>query len=169
MWRQVGTGTWQLGGGGRQLWQGHTKSCRARSNLRGVSRIALPARGRHSPMCVLARLPLDHAISHCCPSLQDEDGTLRCVDRSRKAVAPAPICGFELSRSGELMAAVTPDGAWVGRCRLAGHVGLVTPCMPFPGSEACVAPVQGTGALTPPIRFAHQLGLSACCRRPAGD
>lgn len=41
---------------------------------------------------------------------QEEDGTLRVVDRSRKAVAPSPICGFELSRSGELMAAVTPDG-----------------------------------------------------------
>lgn len=33
------------------------------------------------------------------------------MGRSRKPVAPAPICGFELSRSGELLAAVTPDGA----------------------------------------------------------
>lgn len=41
---------------------------------------------------------------------QDEDGSIRVVGRTRKPVAPAPICGFELSRSGELMAAVTPDG-----------------------------------------------------------
>ena len=35
--------------------------------------------------------------------------------RSRAAVAPSPICGFELSRSGELLAAVTPDGEGWGR------------------------------------------------------
>ncbi|KAL4422678.1 hypothetical protein ABPG75_008875 [Micractinium tetrahymenae] len=41
---------------------------------------------------------------------QEEDGSIHLLARSRKPVAPAPICGFELSRSGELMAAVTPDG-----------------------------------------------------------
>ncbi|KAL4852880.1 SEC12-like protein 2 [Chlorella vulgaris] len=41
---------------------------------------------------------------------QDPDGGIHLDSRSRKPVAPAPICGFELSRSGELMAAVTPDG-----------------------------------------------------------
>eukprot|EP00887_Chlorella_sp_A99_P000209 scaffold13.g209.t1 len=41
---------------------------------------------------------------------QEDDGSIRLEARSRKPATPAPICGFELSRSGELLAAVTPDG-----------------------------------------------------------
>lgn len=46
-----------------------------------------------------------------CRCEQEDDGSIRLLARSRKPVAPSPICGFELSRSGELLAAVTPDGA----------------------------------------------------------
>jgi len=49
-------------------------------------------------------------ISLLVSTLQEEDGSIQVVTRTPKPVAPAPICGFELSRSGELMAAVTPDG-----------------------------------------------------------
>lgn len=38
--------------------------------------------------------------------------------RSAKAVTPSPICGFEASPSGRLLAAVTPDG---DQCVISGH------------------------------------------------
>ena len=46
---------------------------------------------------------------------QDEDGSLRLERRTQRPVSPAPICGFEVSRSGELLAAVNPDGEAGGR------------------------------------------------------
>jgi hypothetical protein len=59
------------------------------------------------------------------PLPQDADGAIRMDSRTRKPVAPSPICGFELSRSGELMAAVTPDGALPpGVARAAGGLML---------------------------------------------
>lgn len=51
---------------------------------------------------------------------QEEDGSIALAARSRKPVAPSPICGFELARSGELLAAVTPDGGWLGGWVLGG-------------------------------------------------
>ena len=60
-----------------------------------------------APPALLMSSPCPHPL--CSP--QDEDGSIRLVGRTRKPVAPSPICGFELSRSGELLAAVTPDGA----------------------------------------------------------
>jgi prolactin regulatory element-binding protein len=41
---------------------------------------------------------------------QTEDGEIILEKQSAKPVAPCPICGFEISRSGRLLAAVTPDG-----------------------------------------------------------
>lgn len=41
---------------------------------------------------------------------QRDDGQLFLEARSPKPVTPGPICGFQLNRSGTLMAAVTPDG-----------------------------------------------------------
>jgi prolactin regulatory element-binding protein len=41
---------------------------------------------------------------------QNEDGEIVLEKQSAKPVAPCPICGFEISRSGRLLAAVTPDG-----------------------------------------------------------
>lgn len=41
---------------------------------------------------------------------QTEDGEIRLERSSPKPVAPSPICGFEISRSGRFLAAVTPDG-----------------------------------------------------------
>jgi len=41
---------------------------------------------------------------------QTEDGEIKLEKSRLKPVAPSPICGFEISRSGRLLAAVTPDG-----------------------------------------------------------
>lgn len=41
---------------------------------------------------------------------QDENGEIKFESRSKRPVTPAPICGFEASHSGRLLAAVTPDG-----------------------------------------------------------
>ena len=41
---------------------------------------------------------------------QDENGEIQLESRSKRPVTPAPICGFEASHSGRLLAAVTPDG-----------------------------------------------------------
>ena len=41
---------------------------------------------------------------------QSVDGVITLEKQSAKPVTPAPICGFELSHSGRLLAAVTPDG-----------------------------------------------------------
>ena len=71
----------------------------------------------------------------CAGAPQDADGGIRMDRRTRKPVAPAPICGFELSRSGELMAAVTPDGACPGSAGgAASDRGLHCRCTPsWPG------------------------------------
>lgn len=66
-----------------------------------AARVACPAEPSCSPTV---------ASASCAAPLQEEDGSIHLLARSRKPVAPAPICGFELSRSGELLAAVTPDG-----------------------------------------------------------
>lgn len=41
---------------------------------------------------------------------QGEGGDIKLEARSSKPVTPSPICGFEVSNSGRLLAAVTPDG-----------------------------------------------------------
>ena len=41
---------------------------------------------------------------------QGESGEIQLEARSAKPVTPSPICGFEASHSGRLLAAVTPDG-----------------------------------------------------------
>lgn len=41
---------------------------------------------------------------------QDEEGELKYVGRSHRPVAPAPLCGFNASHDGTLLAGVTPEG-----------------------------------------------------------
>jgi prolactin regulatory element-binding protein len=42
--------------------------------------------------------------------MQTEDGEIKLENFNSKPVAPSPLCGFEMSRSGRFLAAVTPDG-----------------------------------------------------------
>jgi prolactin regulatory element-binding protein len=41
---------------------------------------------------------------------QDEEGELKYVGKSHRPVAPAPLCGFNASHDGTLLAGVTPEG-----------------------------------------------------------
>lgn len=76
---------------------------------------------------------------------------MRLLDRTRKPVAPSPICGFELSRSGELLAAVTPDGAPT-ELRGTGPAGRSL-LLTYPGSTALPR-------LPEPLSFPLSLSIS---------
>jgi prolactin regulatory element-binding protein len=99
-----------------------------------------------------------------------ETGALALEAASRGPVAPAPICGFDLSPDGALLAAVTPDGDQVVvsaatlrvvRRRRGAHMTFATAVAFAPDSAAVLSTASDASAALTPLRRRRGAGGGA--------